>query len=178
MKPYFFALFLVAGSILIGCESPTEPLQATSSEEESLQETSAAKASPLPQQELARLRAAVAKYHDIDQALADGYTVEFTGYRSQMGFHYLNPDLVDDRFEVERPEVVMYAPAPNGGLRFVGVEYAQPIDLQNPPPAPEGFSGDADVWTLNTEFSVWALHAWVGLQNPNGIFSPHNPRLP
>lgn len=106
----------------------------------------------LPQHELARLRAVVARYHNIEHAIADGYTLEFTGYRSHMGFHYLKPALLDYTFELERPEVLMYAPAPNGGLRFVGVEYATTIeDMHNPPAAPEGFSGNADLWAINTE---------------------------
>ena len=133
----------------------------------------------LPHQELAKLRKAVARYHNIKHALEDGYTLEFTGYRSHMGFHYLKPALLDDQFELERPEVLMYAPAPNGKLRFVGVEYATLIpNMNNPPAAPAGFTGDADVWAINTEFNVWTLHVWVGLHNPHGIFASHNPRLP
>lgn len=185
MKTLSIALVLVAlaGGIVSGCENPAAPFENASAlaEEGYMPEGQAGKTSAdaLRRQEVARLRAAIAKYHDIDKALADGYTVEFTGYRTQMGFHYLNPPLLDDQFEVERPEVLMYAPAANGGLRFVGVEYAVPIvDLQNPPPPPEGFSGGADAWAVNQEFSVWTLHVWVGLENPEGLFAHHNPRLP
>ena len=96
----------------------------------------------------------------------------------QMGFHYLNVRLLDDKFEVEKPELLLYAPDENNKLKFVAVEYAVPIeDLNNPPPVPEGFKGDADVWEINTEFKLWTLHVWVKLENPNGIFAPHNPAL-
>lgn len=133
----------------------------------------------LPHKELAQLRAVIAPWHNLEKAEAAGYELEFTGYRSMMGYHYLNVSLLDEHFEVTQPEVLMFAPAPNGELRLVGVEYAVPIpDMTNPQAAPEGFSGDADVWAINTEFEVWTLHVWVGLNNPRGIFAMHNPRLP
>jgi len=133
----------------------------------------------LPHDEIAQLRAAVARYHNMETAVADGYDTEVTGYRTQMGFHYLKGSLVDQQFELEKPEALLYAPSPNGGLRLVAVEYVTPIpDINNPPAAPSGFTGDADVWVINTEFNLWTLHVWIGLQNPHGIFVPHNPRLP
>ncbi len=129
--------------------------------------------------EVDKLSAAVAVFNSLDHAIAQGYDNEFTGYRSQMGFHYLNGSLLDDQFELEKPEVLMYAPDSEGNMKFVGVEYAVPItDLLNPPPAPEGFTGDEDVWEINHEFSVWTLHVWVGIENPHGIFASHNPELP
>ena len=64
-------------------------------------------------------------------------------------------------------------------MKLVAVEYAVPItDLNNPPPVPEGFTGSDDVWEINTEFKLWTLHVWVGLDNPHGIFASHNPKLP
>ena len=94
------------------------------------------------------------------------------------GIHYLNASLLDDKFEVEKPELLLYAPDENNKLKFVAVEYAVPIeDLNNPPPVPEGFKGADDVWEINTEFKLWTLHVWVKLENPDGIFAPHNPAL-
>lgn len=133
----------------------------------------------LPSAEIARLRNAVAGYHNMEKALEDGYTVQATDYFPQMGYHYLNLALLDDQFELEKPELLLYAPSPNGKLKLVAVEYATPIqDLGNPPPPPEGFSGDADVWTINSQFNLWTLHVWTTLHNPDGIFASHNPRLP
>jgi hypothetical protein len=133
----------------------------------------------LPHDELAQLRAAVARYHNMETAVAEGYDTEVTGYRTQMGFHYLNASLVDGLIELEKPEVLLYAPSPNGELRLVAVEYVTPIpDINNPPAPPSGFAGDADVWVINTEFNMWTLHVWIGLHNPHGIFASHNPRLP
>jgi hypothetical protein len=130
-------------------------------------------------QEVEQLTKAVAPYHDINVAKEAGYNVDLTGYRTQMGHHYLKGSLLDEQFEMEKPEVLLYAPNGEGKLQLVGVEYATPIaDMDNPTPPPAGFKGDEDIWAINTEFNVWTLHVWIELDNPNGLFVPMNPRLP
>ncbi len=69
----------------------------------------------------------------------------------------------------------MYIERPEGGMQLVGVEYAVPVDLDNPAPAPEGFTGDTDVWVINEEISLRTLHAWIWLENPDGVFAPFSP---
>ena len=129
--------------------------------------------------EVAQLKQAMADYKDFEMAEAAGYDVDATGYRTQMGHHFLNAALLDASFELTKPEVLLYAPDENGVMQFVAVEYGIPIsDMDNPPPAPEGFTGDQDVWEINTEFSMWTLHVWIELENPNGIFVARNPVLP
>lgn len=171
---------VLGSATLVSCEATGD--EVTPQETFAMEHVDAAKKANgrvLPHKELARLRAAVARYHNFEHAVADGYDVQLTEYRRQMGFHYVKLSLLDGAFDVANPEVLLYVPAPNGGWRFVGVEYAVPIaDLNNPQPAPEGFTGDADAWVINREFSVWTLHVWVGLNNPDGIFAPMNPRLP
>jgi hypothetical protein len=133
----------------------------------------------LPSAEIARVRSAVAGYHNMEKAMADGYTFPVPGYYSQMGYHYLNPALMDNQFELEKPELLLYAPSPSGKLKLVAVEYAIPVAVH--PLTPEGFSGDADVWTVNNDDPanpLWTLHVWTTLQNPDGIFAARNPRLP
>jgi hypothetical protein len=56
----------------------------------------------------------------------------------------------------------------------VAVEYVMP----NTFPVPEGFSGDDDVWESEEPFPIWVLNAWIWLNNPNGIFTFLNPRVP
>ena len=157
-RGYFIMLLLVAASLLMNCDDDDKV--------------------ELWQPEVERLRAAITPYDFIEHAKHDGYDNEVTGYRTQMGYHYLKASILDDKFEVEKPEILLYAPDDNNDLKFVAVEYAVPIaDLNNPPPVPEGFKGDADVWEINTEFKLWTLHVWVKLENPNGIFASHNPSL-
>ena len=131
------------------------------------------------QPEVDQLRSALTSIDDIESAKDKGYDSEVTGYVKNMGFHYLNAAILDETFDVKNPELLLYVPDNHGGLKLVAVEYAVPIvDLNNPPPAPQGFKGDADVWEINTEFKLWTLHAWVGVDNPHGIFAPHNPNIP
>jgi hypothetical protein len=98
-------------------------------------------------QELARVRQATARYHDVSQAEAAGY-VDIGLFVSGQGYHYVNFSLVDDTFDLDNPEILVYAPTPNGGLRLVAVEFAVPDSF----PVPEGFFGDSDVWDDNLAF--------------------------
>ncbi|MFS4469251.1 hypothetical protein [Maribacter sp. 2210JD10-5] len=129
--------------------------------------------------EVEQLKLAVAPLKDFDTAKSKGYDIKATEYRTQMGFHYLNADLLDETFDVENPEVLIFIETASGGMELVAVEYGVPIkDLDNPPPPPEGYSGSEDVWKIDAEFSLWTLHVWVPMENPEGIFTPRNPMLP
>jgi hypothetical protein len=92
-----------------------------------------------------------------------------------MGHHYLNPALADGTFELTQPEFILYAPDGNGGMQMVAIEYGVvPEDPENPGNPPEGFTGSEDVWHYNEEISMWTLHVWTILENPDGIFSSMN----
>lgn len=167
-----------AAMLFIGCEPETVDDQMVEMNTDVSADMKASMAD-IPHKEIAELRAVVAPWHNFEAAYAAGYQVEVTGYVPHMGYHYLNPSLLDGTFNITEPELLLFVPGPNGKLRFVGVEYAVPIaDMENPQPAPEGFTGDADRWVINTEFNLWVLHVWVGQHNPNGIFASENPRIP
>jgi hypothetical protein len=127
------------------------------------------------QQEVARARNATAKYHDVNQALADGFVN--MGYVAGEGFEYVKGSLIDCTFDLEHPEALHYVESGNG-LRLVGVEYVIPIACTATQPA--GFSGDSDEWEFMAEgFPIWALNAWLWVGNPNGIFAePPHPQIP
>jgi hypothetical protein len=127
-------------------------------------------------EELAQARAATAKYHDVNQAIADGY-VNVNDYEPGEGLHYVKFPLIDGTFSPDEPEVLLYAPVPNENrLELVAVEYAIPLPLSAS--APEGFTGDADDWRQNQEIGIWEMTAWVWLHNSNGMFAHTNPRVP
>lgn len=129
--------------------------------------------------EIAQLEVAVEALKDFEAAKAAGWEIQATEYRTGMGYHFLNAGLLDEKFEPTKPEVLIFINDPTGKMELVAVEYGIPIaDLNNPPPPPEGFSGNDDVWKIDTEFSLWTLHAWVIMENPEGIFAPMNPMLP
>ncbi len=125
--------------------------------------------------EIIQLTAATAKYSDINTATDEGF-IDVSGFVPNMGHHYLLPPRVDNTFELDKPEILLYAPNSSGNMEFVAVEYVVPIiDLDNPGSPPEGFTGDIDAWEINPGLSQWQLHVWIVKENPDGIFSPHNP---
>ena len=132
-------------------------------------------------QELARVRAATARYHNIGRAEANGY-VNLNFFESGEGFHFEKGSLVDGMIDLEQPEDLIYAAVPNeNGLKLVAVEYLVPFECDGPiPDPPAGFTGDADEWESGNEdgFCFWKLTAWVWMHNPNGIFAGSNPNVP
>ena len=123
--------------------------------------------------QLQAAKAATAKYHDIDNAIEDGY-VDIDVVVQNMGYHYMKPSNIDGTFDPAKPPILVYSKNPeNGKMDLVAVEYAIP----NTDPRPEGFAGDADVWENNTDFGLWLCHAWVWYNNPDGIFNEFNPRV-
>ena len=86
------------------------------------------------QAELAQVRAATARFHRVEEAVAAGYElgwVNGAGNRivagcvshptaGAMGYHYFNAELMaDNAVDALEPEVLVYAPAADGGLRLV-----------------------------------------------------------
>jgi hypothetical protein len=131
------------------------------------------------EEEIAQLKASVEPLKDFEAAKAAGWEIQATEYRMGMGYHFLNAGLLDEKFEPAKPEVLLFINDPTGNMELVAVEYGIPIaDLDNPGPPPEGFAGSGDIWKIDTEFSLWTLHAWVVMENPEGIFAPMNPLLP
>lgn len=127
-------------------------------------------------EELARVRSVTAQYHSVEKAEADGY-ISINFCEPGEGCHWLNPSLVDGTFDLEHPEILLYAPGENG-LKLVAVEYVVPIGLL-PDGPPEGFTGVEDHWRTDTEGAgLWELTVWVWLQNPDGMFEQHHPRVP
>ncbi len=138
--------------------------------------------------ELGQVRAATAKYHRIDVALADGYRLGYQGVVTgciahptdgAMGYHYFRPDLMADPGEDPlRPEGLVYAPGPQGQLRLVAVEWVVPGDVwaatgETGPPSVLG----EDLHVLNPALGWWIHHAWVWKHNPAGIYADWNPRV-
>ncbi|MEL6660231.1 MAG: hypothetical protein AAFP77_31140 [Bacteroidota bacterium] len=127
--------------------------------------------------EVEQVSAATEQYINFQTALDDGL-FDVSGYVENMGHHYLNPGLVDGTFELEKPEIILYVPNDNGDMEMVAVEYAiVPDDPNNPGEAPEGFTGDEDVWHFNEMVGQWQLHVWTILPNPDGIFAAFNPDI-
>lgn len=125
--------------------------------------------------ELQQVRAATAKYRNIENAKKDGY-VDIEVDVENMGHHFMKKSLVDATFDLKQPEILVYNKNHEGQQELVAAEYAIPLEL-SPDAAPAGFSGTKDVWDHNTGFGLWLLHAWVWAYNPDGVFNPTNPTV-
>jgi hypothetical protein len=130
--------------------------------------------------QLAQVRNATARYHDVQAAVDDGY-VQIPECVPQMGYHYVRmdgsvPQVAADQDSLDPldPEILVYAPRPNGSLRLVAVEYAVWPDPETPLPTLFGQEFDPAV-EGGPPFHT--LHAWVWQANPAGIFEAHNPKI-
>src|SRR5262245_62072890 len=106
--------------------------------------------------QLDEVRNANARYLDEQKALDDGF-VDIGLFVENMGWHYRKLNRVDGRFDLTRPEFLVYADDPCGGKRkLVAVEYVVPFTESRR--APEGYIGKADEWDANQTFELWTLH--------------------
>lgn len=158
-------------------------------------------------QQLAQVRRATAKYHDVTAAMADGFSIfggndQCVEYPDGVsGITYANLDRIRQQGVVlEEPELLFYVPSGNGNLRLVAVAYynrAFYIDtrgiipgtfVSRLDPLPSYFqevSGPFEIMgqtaggPLINPGVAWfyALRVWVWSPNPNGMFVQHNPRL-
>jgi hypothetical protein len=133
---------------------------------------------------LAAVRAATAKYHRVDAAIAAGYRPSegcAASPEGAMGRHYLNPALMGS-IDPARPAILLYVPTENG-LRLAGVEWFQADadqDLATDGDRPSLFGQPFDGPMPGHEPGMPAhydLHAWVWADNPSGVFAPWNPSL-
>lgn len=169
--------FLLLLSISFGSCSPEE--NSTLNEEYLVSDLKAPVHFETWQDQIAWLTQKTTRFHNFQVAIAQGWNVDATGYLANMGHHYINMDYADGTFELLKPEMLLYVPDGHGGMKFVGVEYLVFVaDPSEPGAPPEGFIGDADEWSFNTDVGAWTLHAWVGLENKAGVFYPTNSELP
>ncbi len=150
---------------------------------------------------LAEIRAATARYQNLEAAAADGYMLdphcvehpEFGG----MGHHAVHGGRIVPFVHHTEPGVLVYEPTRNGRYRLVAVEYlvpAEPWDAMNDGPPMLGEVAFADhreiIFVENEEgelvpvnanggppFPHYQLHVWVWKHNPNGMYAPYNPTV-
>jgi hypothetical protein len=132
---------------------------------------------------MAQLRAATAAFHSIPAAQAAGYQLvpgldfcfDNPGVGG-MGFHYINPAMLDTKLDPLKPEAFVYAPDRSGKLHLGAVEFIVPAalwDASNSKP-PTLFGRTLD---LDQSLGVYELHAWIWKPNSLGIFNEWNPKV-
>jgi hypothetical protein len=152
------------------------------------------------QSDVAAARIATASFHDMDAANAAGYTVRVADLQGitciaqpgvgAMGVHYLNPGLIPELFDptaaaavdAATPELLVFAPGPDGSQRLVALEYLTikaSWDAQHAGP-PSLFGQPFNETGANNRFGLppyYSLHAWIWDPNPTDLFAPWNPRV-
>ena len=149
---------------------------------------------------VAAARTGTAAYRDAETARAAGYRPvgpDFPG----MGRHWIHPGLIlRDTLDPAAPPILEYAEI-DGRLSLVGVAYAKLVHDATPPaglPVPAtawhfhqgtveeesflrshaGLDHVATVGTGTSEPRIAVLHAWIWLENPDGILATDNWALP
>jgi hypothetical protein len=147
------------------------------------------------QDELAQVRRVTARFHRVEEALEAGYELGWVnGARvriitncvshptaGRMGYHYFNAELMaDNAVDALEPEALVYAPAPNGGLKLVAAEWV----VRGPDSNPPGVSEPPSVLGMEMHILVpppgpafYLVHAWVWGHNPSGMFADWNPQV-
>lgn len=136
--------------------------------------------------QLAQVRRATAKFHNVAVAEAAGYINPGPGHciavpgLGGMGVHFVNPGLVfDGKLDITKPEVLLYVESGNG-WRLVGVEYLQPMrgwTGDHPSLFGTRFDGPMPEHEPNTTGDHWDLHVWTWSNNPAGRFATWNPAI-
>lgn len=135
---------------------------------------------PEVQAQLDALQLSVMPFFNFDVAVSAGWDTILGGCVESpmggMGYHVHNMDQLGNGYlTLLRPEVLLYAPMEDGSMEFVGVEYIIPGDLWEEEDPPY-FLGQHLHFNPNVgPTGIWALHVWVGKDNPNGIFDDWNP---
>lgn len=136
------------------------------------------------QQGYERVRAATGKFHQLDAAVAAGYAGSVpecfvdslhTPAHGAMGYHRLNRGHVDDKIEVEKPEILLYERKANGGYVLNGVEYLLPYRFWPRDSVPPRLMG-REMFREDTR-NYWYSHMWVWTRNSAGLFADWNPAV-
>jgi len=157
--------------------------------------------------DLARVRQATARYHDLGAASAAGYTVWSpdpfaadatcpSSADGNMGYHRVNvslrggaanPAAGDAAVDPLRPEMLLYEKRPDGTVHLVGVEYlvftAAWERVNGAGAAPPEVFGQPLLPSIHTfpgnpnPIPHYELHVWIWTTNPLGMFYPWNPTV-
>ncbi|MEO7457328.1 MAG: hypothetical protein ABIY52_13780 [Gemmatimonadaceae bacterium] len=134
---------------------------------------------------------ATARFADRRAAAAEGYRrlgADFPG----MGEHWLHPGaLLSGSIDANRPTILIYATIGDApkllGVGFVTTTRGDDT-VRAVPGWPRAWHEHSGLLTDESGVSpgtnapsgthVWVLHAWTGLKNPDGVFTPDNWSLP
>jgi hypothetical protein len=143
---------------------------------------------------LRQAEAAAAPYRSLENAVAAGFRRLGPAFPG-MGEHWIHPGrIVAGHIDPARPPVLCYAPI-QGEHRLVALAFTVPLDADEPPPEyPAGAAAwhdhdghvDEESLLLVHRHShqgadgprLAMFHAWLWLDNPDGVLAQNNWRLP
>jgi hypothetical protein len=133
------------------------------------------------------VRESTERFRDVSVAEREGYALQFgcvSGSDSgAMGLHYVNAALVNGGvLDATRPQIVIYEPTPNGGLKLIGADYLVIADAWHAKHAgpPELMGQFFHLFEAPNRFGLpafYTLHVWAWKDNPNGAFVNWHPNV-
>jgi hypothetical protein len=133
-----------------------------------------------------KVRAATARFRDINIAISEGF-VQGTPCVSgpmwgAMGVHFVLPARINGGvLNADEPEALIYEPMPGGALRLVGVEFIVLASIwatQHPTAGPPALDGHlmnlVDAPNRYGLPAFYELHVWGWEHNPVGSFADWN----
>lgn len=109
-------------------------------------------------QQLAAARAATARYHDVNEALAAGFIDMGVNPGEGNAHEFVNFSRVDCALDATQPEALRYTDS-GQGLRLVALEYSIPMACPGAPP--EDFLAGAGEWEAEPGVPVWTLAVFI-----------------
>jgi hypothetical protein len=126
------------------------------------------------------VRQATERYKDVNAAMADGYELQFGCVSGPdagaMGLHFVKfPLVIDGVIDAEHPEIVIYEPTRDGGVRLIGADYLVLADAWNAThsSAPELMGQLFHFFDAPNRFGLppfYTLHVWAWTDSPTGTF--------
>jgi hypothetical protein len=172
---------LLAPVFVTGCASrqATQNAQGNASRLTGIDAQAARSGGSVPS-DLGRVRAATASYQDPAAAQAAGFPTTTPPCLDSlpvgtMGHHYVDRRIVDDKVDVEHPEILLYAPQPDGTQKLAAVEYIIPYRIRARSETPPRIF-DQDMKRQDA-LNLWYLHVWAWQENPAGLFADWNPTV-
>jgi hypothetical protein len=134
------------------------------------------------------VRDSTERFKDVSVAEREGYALQFgcvSGPDSgAMGLHYVNGALVGSGvIDATRPQIVIYEPTADGGLKLIGADYLVLADMWNAqhPEGPPQLMGQLfHLFESPNRFGLpafYTLHVWAWKDNPNGAFVNWHPTV-
>jgi hypothetical protein len=130
--------------------------------------------------DLERIRRATAAFKSLDAAVAAGYQRTVTQCIAHptlggMGYHHANDALLDDKLDLDHPEILVYEKTPTGEYKLNGVEFYVPYSAHPRDAAPPVIMGQP--LTPFDPGKFWYRHVWVWTDNPSGVFADWDPNV-